>query len=282
MRRTGLVALVAIFAVAMLSHRAWSSPPHHHHLWFHHGANYMFRDVTVEQGETVDGDLNVFFGNATIEGRVNGDLNVFGGSCDTTNGMVEGEVNCLQTASLGGIVPWVGNAFEDIPFAGESKHLSMTLFGNFIVFLMFLLFPMRVRLALARVETQPGLAAVIGLLACVAVIPLGILLILSIIGIPLIIIEFAAIFAACGLARPRSHCSSAGGFRNSCGRTRRLSARGAAPRLNRRERGGNRSRRGLVRDGTDDSRRPRRRDSRIRSVRRDGRAPHYSGPPMTR
>ncbi len=195
MRRTGLVALVAIFAVAMLSHRAWSSPPHHHHLWFHHGANYMFRDVTVEQGETVDGDLNVFFGNATIEGRVNGDLNVFGGSCDTTNGMVEGEVNCLQTASLGGIVPWVGNAFEDIPFAGESKHLSMTLFGNFIVFLMFLLFPMRVRLALARVETQPGLAAVIGLLACVAVIPLGILLILSIIGIPLIIIEFAAIFA---------------------------------------------------------------------------------------
>ena len=193
MRRTALVAIVAIFAVAMVSHRAWPAQSHHH--WFNHGANYMFRDVTIGPGEVVGGDLNVFFGNATVEGRVDGDLNVFGGSCDTSNGVVEGETNCLQTASLGSFVPWVGNAFDDIPFAGESKHLSMTLAANFIVFLMFLLFPMRVRMALGRVETQPGLAAVIGLLACVAVIPLGILLILSIIGIPLIVIEIAAVFA---------------------------------------------------------------------------------------
>jgi hypothetical protein len=193
-RRAGLVAIVAIFAVAMLSHRAWPSTPHHHH-WFHHGANYMFRDVTIGPDDVVDGDLNVFFGNATVEGHVVGDVNVLGGSCDTSSGAVDGEVNCLQTASLGGIVPWVGSYMDDIPFAGESKHLSMTIFGNFIVFLMFLLFPMRVRLALARVETQPGLAAVIGLLACVAIIPLGILLVLSIIGIPLIVIEIAAVFA---------------------------------------------------------------------------------------
>jgi len=194
MRRTALVAVIAVLVVLHFSHRAWPATEHHHS-WFHHGANYMFRDVTVQPGEVVDGDLNVFFGNATIDGQVNGDLNVFGGSCDTTNGVVEGQVNCLQTASIGGVVPWVGNAFNDVPFAGESKHLSMTIFGNFITFLIFLLFPMRVRLALARVETQPGLAAVIGLLAFVAVIPLGILLILSIIGIPLIIIEIAAIFA---------------------------------------------------------------------------------------
>jgi hypothetical protein len=155
----------------------------------------MFRDVTIEQGDVVDGDLNVFFGNATVEGRVEGDVNVFGGSCDTSSGIVDGQVNCLQTASLGGIVPWIGSYVDDIPFAGESKHLSMTIFGNFVVFLMFLLFPMRVRLALARVETQPGLAAVVGLLACIAIIPLGIMLVLSIIGIPLIAIEIAAVFA---------------------------------------------------------------------------------------
>ncbi|MGA3037322.1 MAG: hypothetical protein ABSE64_07520 [Vulcanimicrobiaceae bacterium] len=193
MRRSGIVALIAIVAVISLSHRAWTAPTHHH--WFHHGANYMFRNVTIEPGEVVTGDLNVFFGNATIEGRVDGDLNVFAGSCDTSNGVVEGEVNCLQTASVGSFVPWIGNAFDDIPFAGESKQLSLTLAANFIVFLMFLLFPMRVRMALGRVETQPGLAAMIGLLACVAVVPLGILLILSIVGIPLIVIEIAAIFA---------------------------------------------------------------------------------------
>jgi hypothetical protein len=194
MRRTGLIVIISIFAFASVCRLANSATPHHHH-WFHHGANYMFRDVTVGPDEVVDGDLNVFFGNATVEGRVEGDVNVFGGSCDTSDGMVDGQVNCLQTASLGGFVPWVGSYVGDVPFAGESKHLSMTIFGNFIVFLMFLLFPMRVRLALARVETQPGLAAIIGLCACVAVIPLGIMLILSIIGIPLIVIEIAAVFA---------------------------------------------------------------------------------------
>ncbi|HEY1727949.1 MAG TPA: hypothetical protein VGG22_06235 [Candidatus Baltobacteraceae bacterium] len=192
MRRKALLVIVAIFAVGMLSHRSWPSAPRH---WFHHGANYMFRDVTVGPGEVVYGNLNVLFGNATIDGRVDGDLNVFGGSCDTTNGTVEGELNCVQTASVGAIAPWIGSAFEDIPFAGESKHLSMTLAWNFIIFLMFLLFPMRARLALARAETQPGLAAMVGLLAFVAVVPLGILLALSIIGIPLIVIELAAVFA---------------------------------------------------------------------------------------
>ncbi|MGH7715057.1 MAG: hypothetical protein ACREML_03565, partial [Vulcanimicrobiaceae bacterium] len=194
MRRAGVIALVAVVALISLGKIAHSATPYHHH-WFHHGANYMFRDVTIGPDEVVDGDLNVFFGNATVEGRVDGDVNVFGGSCDTADGVVEGQVNCLQTASLGGVVPWVGSYVDDIPFARESQHLTMTLFGNFIVFLIFLLFPMRVRLALARVETQPGLAAIIGLCACVAVIPLGIMLILSIIGIPLIVIEIAAVFA---------------------------------------------------------------------------------------
>jgi hypothetical protein len=194
MRRFPLVALVAIVAIIALSRHASPQTQFHHH-WFHHDANYVFRNVTVEPGEVIDGNLNVLFGNAIVEGTVRGDLNVLGGSCDTSEGTVEGEVNCVQTASFSAIAPWVGSYTSDIPFAGESRHLSMTIFGNFIIFVMFLLFPMRVRLALARVETQPGLAAMFGLLAFVAVIPLAILLLLSIVGIPLIVLEIAAVFA---------------------------------------------------------------------------------------
>ena len=187
-----LVAGLLLYALFQTPH--WTMAQNRHH-WFHHGATYMFRDVTIGPDDVVNGDLNVIFGSATIEGTVHGDVNVIGGSCDTSAGTVDGEVNCIQTASLGALAPWISNRVEDLPFAQESQHLSMTLTANLLVFLMFLLFPMRVRMALARVETHPGLAAVIGTLAFVAVIPFAILLLLSIVGIPLIVLEIAAIFA---------------------------------------------------------------------------------------
>jgi len=190
----GRLILAGLLVYALFQAPHWTMVQNRHH-WFHHGATYMFRDVTINSGDVVNGDLNVIFGNATVEGTVHGDVNVIGGSCDTSEGTVDGEVNCIQTASLGALAPWVTSRVEDLPFAQESKHLSMTLTANLLVFLMFLLFPMRVRLALARVETHPGLAAVIGTLAFVAVIPLAILLLLSIVGIPLIVLEIAAIFA---------------------------------------------------------------------------------------
>ena len=187
-----IIAGVLLFALFQAPH--WPGAHRGHH-WFNHGATYMFRDVTIAPDDVVNGDLNVIFGNATVEGTVHGDVNVIGGNCETSNGTIDGEVNCVQTASFGALAPWAGSYFEDLPFAKESHQLSMTLTANLIVFLMFLLFPMRVRLALARVETHPGLAAIVGTLAFVAVIPLAILLLLSIVGIPLIALEIAAVFA---------------------------------------------------------------------------------------
>lgn len=190
----GLIALVAIFALFALP-RIASPAQHHHMFWSHHDANYIFRNVTIGPDEVVDGNLNVLFGNAVVEGTVHGDVNVMGGTCDTSQGTVDGEINCVQTASLPAIAPWVGSYMNDIPYTQESKHLSTTLAFNLVVFFMFLLFPLRVRLALARVETHPGLSAIIGVLACVAIVPLAILLLLSIVGIPLIVVEIATLFA---------------------------------------------------------------------------------------
>jgi hypothetical protein len=191
----GILAVVFLFFAASHLANAQFGGWGHHSAWHRHGSTYLFHDVTIPPGEVVNGNLNVIFGNAIVQGVVNGDLNVIGGNCDTTMGVVNGEVNCVQTASMSAIAPWVSNWSESIPFVEQSNRLSMTLAANLIVFFMFLLFPLRVRLALARVETHPGLAAIVGLLGFVAVAPLAILLVLSIIGIPLVVLEIAAVFA---------------------------------------------------------------------------------------
>lgn len=192
----GILAIVFLFFAATHFANAQFGGWGHHSSWQHrHGSTYLFHDVTIPPGEVVNGDLNVIFGNAVIQGVVNGDLNVIGGNCDTSFGIVNGEVNCVQTASMNAIAPWIGNWADSIPFVEQTNRLSMTLAANLIVFFMFLLFPLRVRLALARIETHPGLSAVVGLLGFVAVVPLAILLVLSIIGIPLVVLEIAAVFA---------------------------------------------------------------------------------------
>jgi hypothetical protein len=56
-----------------------------------------------------------------------------------------------------------------------------------------LLFPMRMRLAHDRVERHPGLAAAVGILAAIAAVPIALVLLVSIVGIPLIALEIAAL-----------------------------------------------------------------------------------------
>jgi hypothetical protein len=59
----------------------------------------------------------------------------------------------------------------------------------------FLLFPLRMRVALDRVERHPGLSAATGAVAAVALVPIGLVLLVSVIGIPLIPLEIAAAIA---------------------------------------------------------------------------------------
>ena len=49
-----------------------------------------------------------------------------------------------------------------------------------VVLFIFLLFPLRVRVALDRVERQPGLSAVAGVIALIAVLPIFVMLLLSV------------------------------------------------------------------------------------------------------
>lgn len=162
-----------------------------------HGETAIFQSVYVPPGEVVDGDLNVVFGDARIAGVVTGDCNAVFGSCTTVGGgEILGHMNGVTNDTARALVPWaLGHEFGVGSLADQDRRLVMKLATSAIVVLAFLLFPLRMRVALDRVERHPALSALVGAIAAVAVIPVALALLLSIVGIPLIVLEVAALFA---------------------------------------------------------------------------------------
>lgn len=159
-----------------------------------HGGTYI-GDQIVEPQEVVDGNINVLFGDVTVEGTVNGDVNVVGGQVIQEPGStITGQVNKVGGEYVHSFAPWVP-AMGTSALLAQNHHLMRRLAYSVVVLLFFLLFPMRVRVALERVEQHPGLSAAVGTLAFLAILPVMLLLVFSIVGIPLIALEFAALFA---------------------------------------------------------------------------------------
>lgn len=157
-----------------------------------HGGTY-FGNVLVDADQVVDGDITVFGGDAIIEGRVNGDVTDFGGGIDARPGsVITGEQHDFGSG-MTAWMPWVPGTSGTI--ARENSRLMVRLAYSVIVVLAFLIFPVRVRTALDRIEHHPGLSAAVGVLALVAVVPIAVLLFISLVGWPLIPVEFIAIFA---------------------------------------------------------------------------------------
>ncbi|HTW83834.1 MAG TPA: hypothetical protein VMD91_07195 [Candidatus Sulfotelmatobacter sp.] len=155
----------------------------------------VFRDVYVPPGEVVDGDVDVVFGNAQIAGIVTGNCSAVFGNCMVVDG---GEIGGhLSTIGPGGFVPipWVNGEHAGYGFAEQDRALLWRFASSAVVLLMFLLFPLRMRLALDRVERHPALAAATGVFAFLAVIPIAIVLCISVIGIPLLPVEILAVLA---------------------------------------------------------------------------------------
>jgi hypothetical protein len=162
-----------------------------------HGETAVFQNVYVARDEVVDGDLNVVFGDAQVAGTVTGDCNAIFGRCTTVDGgQIFGHTNGLTNEATRALVPWaLGHEFGIEALANQNRRLMVKLASSAVVVLFFLLFPLRMRVALDRVERHPALSALVGAVAAVAVIPIAIVLLISIIGIPLIVLEVAALFA---------------------------------------------------------------------------------------
>jgi len=179
-------AFAGVIAVVFLAHPHVAEASSHDH-----GITKFFTDVTIAPDEVVDGDLNVVFGDANVEGVVRGDVNTLFGSCSTTStAQIWGQEHCFQNDTLRALVPWGAATFGD----DGDRRMFGKLASSAVVLLVFLLFPLRMRLALARVERHPALAAATGALGAIAIFPIALILTVSIIGIPLLALEAAAIF----------------------------------------------------------------------------------------
>ncbi len=187
MRRRKSYLLAALFAaVAVL---AFAPAAQARVETIEHGGTYIGEGVFVAQGQVVDGDVTVIGGDATIEGTVNGDVTVIGGTLDPRPGSLITGKPYVVGPPVALSVPW-GYGL------GESARISYQLFSAVLVLIFFLIFPVRTRMALDRLERHPGLSAAIGLVGWVAVIPLALVLLVTIVLIPLIALEAAAVLAA--------------------------------------------------------------------------------------
>lgn len=160
-----------------------------------HSITRVLGNVTIPADEEVKGDVTVVLGDADIAGRVDGDVTVVGGTLTKEPGaVITGDNTTVGTSSLAQYVPFAPSVSSRIRH--EEARLTAWLAYSAIVLIAFLIFPVRVRTALDRVEHHPGLSAAVGVLALVAVFPIAILLFVSFIGWPLIPVEFLAVFAA--------------------------------------------------------------------------------------
>lgn len=190
-KRLSLIAVVLIAIVAL------ARPALAQTQTIYHGGTY-FGSVVVEPGQVVDGDLTVIFGDATIEGIVEGDLNVVGGSYDPRpGGVVTGQVHEVGSAVAQAVVPWAPSegGYGYSAFVPDHR-LLWRLSWNVLALLVFLIFPLRTRMVLDRLERHPGLSVAAGLVGCIAVIPLAILLAITILLIPLILLEMVFLLAS--------------------------------------------------------------------------------------
>jgi hypothetical protein len=160
------------------------------------GETEVFNDVYVPPNQTIDGDVNVVFGDAKIAGTVRGDCNFVFGTCTVVDGgHVLGQISGVTGDGVRSFLPWAVGGYGLNALAEQDHRLFTKLLSSAVVVLIFLLFPLRMRVALDRVERHPGMSAAAGAVAAVLIVPVAILLIVSIIGIPLVVLEIAGLIA---------------------------------------------------------------------------------------
>jgi hypothetical protein len=189
-RGTGLAltALAIMFAVAFGVASART---------YNHGLTVWFDDQTIGAGDEVRGDVAVIYGTLTCNdgAAIKGNVRTYFGDFNQLDGCrVDGQVINAFNGGNVSLAPFSPHG-STVDVLVQNRRMIESLAWDVVVLFIFLLFPLRVRVALDRVERHPGLSGATGAIAAVAVLPIFVLLLLSIIGIPLIVLEFAALFA---------------------------------------------------------------------------------------
>ncbi len=164
-----------------------------------HGGTYV-GSVVVEPGQVVDGNVDVVLGDATIEGTVNGDVNVVGGNIFNRGGRITGQKHVVGGSVVESFVPWASTG-DDMGSYTPDHHLWWRIAWDAIVLVVFLIFPVRARMALDRLEQHPAISTLAGLCGWVAAFPIAVLLLFTIVLIPLIPVEFVLLAVAVFLGK---------------------------------------------------------------------------------
>ena len=160
------------------------------------------RDIVVEEGEKVDGDVVAVGGDVTIKGTVTGDVVAVGGDVFVAStGVVEGnavsvggEVKKEPGARVKGTRAVVNffpkNFFTFPPFPGAFQGLAFFVRIIKILFLLFLgivvisIVPKNVAKVKEKIRQDFLKSALVGFAGEILILPIIILLIVTIIGIP--------------------------------------------------------------------------------------------------
>jgi hypothetical protein len=189
----GLVILIAAFVAVFAASLSLASAKSHAG-----DVTVWFANKTIGDGDEVHGDLDIVFGTARCEsgGIIDGNVRNYGGTFEQLDGcQVNGRVvDAFGSGAVDNYIPALA-PFTSDDFIEQNNRVLKKLAWDVVVIFAFLLFPLRVRVALDRVELHPGLSFATGIVAVVAAIPVAILLLLSIVGLPIIPLEIAALFA---------------------------------------------------------------------------------------
>lgn len=186
--------IAAAFTLGVLAMLVASAPASARTQSVDHGGTY-FGSVVIDRDQDVQGDVTVIGGDADVYGKIDGDLTVIGGTPRREPGsVITGDINDYG-GNIASFVPLLPRTSVASTVARENAKMMTLLAYSVIVLLVFLIFPLRVRIALDRVEQHPGLSAAVGVLALVASVPIAVLLFISFIGWPLLPIELVAYVA---------------------------------------------------------------------------------------
>ncbi len=161
---------------------------------FERSKTVWFSNLEIGDGDEVRGNLDVVFGNVVCGdgAEIDGDVRTFFGHFEELDGcQVDGRV--VDAGDIEAL-PWLGPVASP-DFFGADRGLLKKLAWDVVIAFAFLLFPVRVRIAMDRIERHPGLSGISGVVLVVAALPIAVLLAATIVGIPLIPIE-AAVFCA--------------------------------------------------------------------------------------
>ena len=154
-----------------------------------YGGSVTLGDGVIAEGDVVAFGGDVVLGDGTI---VDGDAVSFGGTVRKGDGaLVKGEEVSFGT---GGLKPMVGAlpAVKSVERAEEKSGVAAFLinFATFfgLGFLLMMFAPNRMRNIEAEIKAEPVKSGLAGLLALIGALPLTVLLVLTVIGIPVMVL----------------------------------------------------------------------------------------------